>query len=143
MVARILITLESIFLVMEHEHLCTAADPLFKRPKHPAFDSTVLPLPPRPQPPDAAVLAAASVRCGVKELVQMEVALRRILPPLVHKFQGLLPHRVWLSVCIQCMRVAQTAVDAMRLIPRANPQACRMHATEVKTGQGVPCSSEV
>jgi hypothetical protein len=143
MVTRILVTLESMFLVMEHEHLCSAADPIFKRPKHPAFDSTAPSLPPKPQPPDAAALAAASVRCGVKELVQMKVALRRILPPLVRKFKGLLPHRVWLSVCIQCMRVAQTLVDAMRSIPNSSPQAGGMHATEARTDQDAQCSSEV
>jgi hypothetical protein len=140
---RILMTLESCFLVMEHEQILSAADPLFKPPNHPALDATAPLLPPKPQAPDAAVLAAASVRCGVSDLVQMEVALRRILPTLLRKFRGLLPHRVWLSVCMQLMRVGQTAVDAMRSIPNSNPQASGMHATEARSDQYEQCSSEV
>jgi hypothetical protein len=141
--ASILMTLESCFLVMEHEQILSAADPFFKPPKHPAIDATAPPLPPRPQPPDAAALAAASVRCGVSGLVQMEVALRKILPPLLRKFKGLLPHRVWLSVCIQLMRVGQIAVDAMRSIPNSNPQGGRMHAKEARTDQDTQCRFEV
>jgi hypothetical protein len=143
LVARILIALESIFLVMEHEHLSSAADPFFKPPKHPALDAAAQPFPPMPQPPDAAALAAAVVRCGVEGLVQMEVAMRRMLPPLVRQFRGLLPHRVWLSVCIQFIRVAQNAVDAIRSIPNSNPQASGMHAAEARTDQDAQCRFEV
>jgi hypothetical protein len=143
MVARIFIALESMFLVMEHEHLSGAADLFFKQPKHPALDALAQPFPPMPQAPDAAALAAAFVRCGVNGLVQVEVAMRWILPPLVRQFRGLLPHRVWLSVCIQLIRVAQNATDAIRLISNSNSKASGMHATEARTDQDAQCRFEV
>jgi hypothetical protein len=142
MVARILFTLESLFLVMEHEHLSSAADPFFEPPKHPALDAPA-PLPPRPQPPDAAALAAASVLCSVTELVQMEVALRKILPPLVRHFRGALPYGKWLTVCIQIMRVSQTAADAMRSMPNQPPQANRTAAAEARADQDTQSRCEV
>jgi hypothetical protein len=142
MVARILFTLESTFLVMEHEHLSSAADPFFEPPKHPALDAPG-PLPPRPQPPDAVALAAAYLLCSVTELVQMEVALRRILLPLVRQFRGSLPYGKWLSTCIQIMRVTQTTADAMRSIPDQPPQASRMPAAEARADQDTQSCSEV
>jgi hypothetical protein len=143
LVARIAMLLECLFLVMEHEHLSSAADPFFKPPIHPILDAKASPLPPKPQPPDAAVLANASVRCGVNDLVQLDVAMRRILLPLVRQFRSLLPRVKWLAACIQIMRVAQTAIDALRSIPNQNVQASRMQGTDETADQVAQCCSEV
>jgi hypothetical protein len=140
LVARMAMTLECTFLVLEHELLCSAADPSFKPPKHPVLAAKSQPLPPRPQ---AAVLAAAYVRCGVKDLVQLEVAMRRILLPLVRQFRCLLPRDKWLAPCIQIMHVAQTAIAALHSIPSQNPETCPIHETELKTEQVEESLSEV
>jgi hypothetical protein len=99
LVAEVALTIECMFLVMEHEHLSSAADPYYKPHHHPVLDATAAPLPPRPNPPDAAALATASVRCSVKYFVQVEVAMRQILQPLLQKFGVLLPQGKWLAVC--------------------------------------------
>jgi hypothetical protein len=143
MVANIGMISECIFLVMEHEHLSKTADPFLKLPSHPILGAAAPPLPPRPQLPDAAVLAATSVRCGVNDLVQMEVAMRRILLPLAHKFRGLLPQGKWLAVCIQIMGLAQRVVDSLRSMPNKNSQERSTHATEETADQVTRRSPEV
>jgi hypothetical protein len=143
MVAHIALTLECMFLVLEHEHLSSIADPLFKAPKHPILDAAEPPLPPRPQPPDAVVLAAASVRCGLKNCVQLESAMRRILLPLARQFRALLPQSKWLAACVQMMRVAKIAVYALGSTPNANLQQSRMHTTESSSDQGAESCIEV
>jgi hypothetical protein len=91
LVAETALIIECMFLVMEHEHLSSAADRDYKPPQHPILDATAAPLPARPSPPNAAALAAAYVRCGLKYLVHLDVAFRQILQPLMQKFRGLLP----------------------------------------------------
>jgi hypothetical protein len=143
MVANMTMISECIFLVMEHEHLSKTADPFCKLPSHPILGAAAPPLPPRPQLPDAAVLAATYVRCGVNDLVQMDVAMRRIMRPVVCKFKGLLPQGKWLTVCIQIMGIAQRVVDALRSAPGNESQESCKHATEETTDQVTQCSSEV
>jgi hypothetical protein len=143
LVARMAMTLECTFLVLEHELLSGAADPLFKPPKHPVLKATEPPLPPRLQLPKATVLAAAHVRCGVKDIVQLEVAMRRIVLPLVRRFRSLLPWDKWLAPCIQIMRVAQIAIAALRSIPNQKPETSPTHQIGVITEQVDESFSEV
>jgi hypothetical protein len=143
MVARIALSVECIFLVLEHEHLSSIADPFFKPPKHPILDAIGSPLPPRPELPEAALLATASVRCGVNDLVQMEVALRRILVHLVQQFRGWLPQGKWLAVCKQIIRIAQFAVETLRSTPSHQPQASSMHITDSMSDKVAECCFEV
>jgi hypothetical protein len=130
LVAEIALTIECMFLVMEHELLSSVADPYYKPRKHPILDAAASTLPQRPNLPYAAVLAAHSVRCSVKVFVPVEVALRRVVQPLVQQFSMLLPQRNWLAVCIQLMRVSATLVEVLRSMPNHNPDATYEHATE-------------
>jgi hypothetical protein len=140
---QIALVLECVFLVLEHELLSNAADPFFNPSEHPLPEAGPQTLPPRPKPPDPAALAAAFVRCGVHELVQLEAAMRRILLPLVRQFRGLLLRGKWLATCIQSISIGQKVGEILRSIPDQSPQAGDMHAMEASADQVTPCSFEV
>jgi hypothetical protein len=115
-VGKIALTLECLFLVLEHEELAHATTPYCNPPVHPTLDKTALSLPPRPQPPDAAALASALARCGFSDFIPVEDALRAILGPLLRKFKGLLPRDKWLAVCMQSMHTLQAVVESLRVL---------------------------
>jgi hypothetical protein len=142
-VAEMSLVLECMLLVLEHEHLSSAADPLFKPPKHPVLETSPSPLPQRPDTPDAKVLASASVFCSVTDRVQVEVAVRQIIEPMVRQFRSLLPQSKWLSVCVQVIRIAETAGQVLRAIPSHHPASSRMHEVDARTYQDAQCCSQV
>jgi hypothetical protein len=143
LVAEMAFSIESTFLVMEHEHLSSAADPFYTPPKRPVLDAIAPLLPPRPNPPDAAVLAAASLRCNIQDFVPLEVAMRRIIQPMVRQYKVLLPQRNWLSVCIQLLRISETVVDVLQSVPNQDPNETCMHANEAISDHGAQCCFEV
>jgi hypothetical protein len=143
LMAEMSLVVECMFLVLEHEHLSSAADPLFKPPKHPVLETTATPLPQRPESPDAALLASTSVFCSVTDRVQVGVAVRRIIEPMVRHFRSLLPLSMWLSVCIQVIRMAESSGQVLRAILRQHPESSQMNAMEAKTNQDAQCCSEV
>jgi hypothetical protein len=143
LVAETVLIIECMFLVMEHEHLSSAADPDYKPPQHPVLDAPAAPHPARPSPPDAAALAAASVRCNLKYFVQLEVALRQTLQPVIQKFRVLLPQRKWLAVCIQLMRISEMTDDVLCSMPDQNPEDASVHVTGGSPDQVSQCGHEV
>jgi hypothetical protein len=143
LVAEMTLTTECMFLVMEHEHLSSAADPDYKPPHHPVMNATAAPLPPRPNPPDAAALAAASLRCSVKDFVRLEVAMRQILQPLIQKFRVLLPQGKWLAVCKQLMCISEMTDDVLGSMPDQDAEDTSVHVTEESPDQVSQCSPEV
>jgi hypothetical protein len=143
MVAQIVMSLESLFLVMEHEHLKNAADPLFKPPKHPILETRAPPHPTRPQLPEPMELATAYLRCSVTDLLQMPVAMRTIFQPLVRQSRCFLPEGKWLTICLQMLHIAQLTVESLRSTTRQKSQASGTHSTEASTNQGAECSFEV
>jgi hypothetical protein len=143
MVAQVIMGLECLFLVMEHEQLTNAADPFFKPPGHPILDAPAPPLPTKPQLPDAAELATAFVRYSVTHVVQMHEALQAILAPLIRQSRCFLPKGKWLAVCTQMLQISQLTVSSLRSTSSQNPQESRPHATEAGTDQGEEGGFEV
>ena len=137
-------TIESFFLVMEHEALCMAETCNYNAPAHPCLAQGPLPPPLNspytcsmgeaesavhpsqfgipPTRPDPDVLARTFVRCGVKQRMLLKDAMDCMLGAMLRKYHALLPRMRWRAVCMQGMHVAQAVVKALRAVPQEPPQ---------------------
>lgn len=114
--SQITTSLESLFLILEHEEVSLASSASFNPPVHPCLDPS-LPHPLRPNKPDAAVASEAFVRCGVNQRRAVVDAVNELMKPLLEKYRMLLPRDKWRAACMQGMRVAQLIIDMLRAAP--------------------------
>lgn len=105
-------SLESMFLVVEHEMLQEASDPSFVPPHHPSLVVSATPVTP-PTHPDPKLLSRCYIRCGVNQTLLVKEGLDRAFKPLLARFRASLPRDRWRAVCMQAMRMLQAIVDAL------------------------------
>jgi hypothetical protein len=89
------------------------------------------------------VLAAASLRCNIQDFVPLEVAMRRIIQPLVRQYKVLLPQSKWVAVCIQLLRISKTVVDVLQSVPNQDHQDACKDTPEATSDQDAHCCFEV
>jgi hypothetical protein len=59
----------------------------------------------------------------VNQRMHAAPVVRGVLEPLLQKYKALLPRDKWLTVCMQCMRLGQATVDALRDLPEQRDRA--------------------
>jgi hypothetical protein len=141
-VAQIAMTMETLFLVLEYEHLASVTMPSYNRPAHPILDEVPTSYPTSPSPPDAFDLAAISVRCGVSEFIQVEEALRTVMEPLLRKYKELLTRDKWLLVCTKTISIGQEMVEVLRSVPDTPPHAYCDQSAEARSDHHPGASSK-
>lgn len=113
----LLASLESLFLVVEHEMLQEASNPSTEPPLHPGLDfsapanSSTLPTP--PIWPDPLLLNGVYIPCGVNQMRPLIATLDHAVRSLLSKYRACLPRQQWHAVCMQTMHMTQAIVHAL------------------------------
>lgn len=104
--------LEALFLVVEHETLLEASNHLYEPPTHPSLDSSEPPLTP-PTPPDPAVLRTAFIRCGLNQMIPLQLAIDRAVKPLLAQYRERLQKCHWRAVCMHYMHITRAVIEVL------------------------------
>jgi hypothetical protein len=104
------ISIESLFLVLEHEMLLALQNPDAKIPCHPTIigQSAAVPL-----QPDAAKLARLQVRSDIDQCYPMAAAVEEMMLPMLRSYRCRLPDAVWRGICARSLHVLQVAVQSL------------------------------
>lgn len=112
----LIVSLEGMFLSLEHEALTAASDSSYHPPYHPTLHDTT-PLE-TPTPADPTILSQLYLRCSPTERCALVDTVRKILQPLLRRHRSVVRRSTWRAVC---MRTMHTICSTIKLLEKSKP----------------------
>jgi hypothetical protein len=103
-------SIEALFLVLEHEAARALTDPTYRAPQHPSLAALHVCEPPRPRAEDLKVFC---VRTAIDGVCSLDVAVARVLQPILRDQRRRLPRTAWRRACVQCMNAMHISASGM------------------------------